>query len=288
MTPPVITLGVQLRELESRYGLSGRLIEHALGVSRGVLDEWYSDRTKPPRDELLKIAVLLGDGKETAAALLKEAGYGPLTDADEVRLGAIESDPSYATIINAQRTYRALGSLAFATHRATDQGSLTRQLETQLKGIQTLLQAQKGQQPTAEASAQVDRALAELVAQAQETAQLLTAEVVLPSREEMQVRLVSANSLERLEEYRNEESKWFSIAGVLIGAGLGIFVNVATGGTMTSSAWLVMGLLALLGGFTGFTARQYGQRAHTLRERIMGAPTVPATAKPDLQRYGRT
>ncbi len=89
----------------------------------------------------------------------------------------------------------------------------------------------------------------------------LTAPVSIPPPEEMEVTLVPADRLQRLEEYRGEENFWFSFLGIVIGSILGIVINVATGGEMKIDAWLMSGFLfiqALVLGWFALRARRRG------------------------------
>lgn len=88
----------------------------------------------------------------------------------------------------------------------------------------------------------------------------ITAPVILPASEDMAVQLVSTTSLERLEEYRSEESKWSSIMSVFIGALIGVLTNVVTGGDMTKEAWFLVSLFLIISVLVFFTYWNYRTR----------------------------
>jgi transcriptional regulator with XRE-family HTH domain len=98
--------------------------------------------------------------------------------------------------------------------------------------------------------------------------QNLSAQIVLPPPEDMEVRLVSSTSLQQLEEYRSEENKWFSIMSIFIGALLGIAINVVTGGVMKTEALILVFVFIFFVVTTFFTARNYQQRGNYIKSRI--------------------
>jgi len=103
-----------------------------------------------------------------------------------------------------------------------------------------------------------------------ETTQELTAPVTIPSREEMAVRLVPLNSLDRLEEYRFETDFWLAMSGILVGAALGILVNLATGGDLTPAAWVLIVVLPLIAVGTVSAALRYVRRGRWIVNRLKG------------------
>ena len=93
----------------------------------------------------------------------------------------------------------------------------------------------------------------------------LTANVILPAPEDMQVRLVSASALERLDEYRGNENKWFAWMGIFIGSTLGLLINVVTGGSLKAEGIVLLVVLVTMGGLTGWTAYQEKQKGDRVR-----------------------
>lgn len=108
----------------------------------------------------------------------------------------------------------------------------------------------------------------ETISNLQESSMKMTAPVVMPEPKDMEVRLVASSSLERLEEYRSEENKWYSVFTLFVGAIMGVFVNVVTGGNLTTAAWILVGAFLLMGGFAGWSAFGFQKRAETIRRKI--------------------
>jgi len=100
----------------------------------------------------------------------------------------------------------------------------------------------------------------------------LTAPVRIPAREDMEVTLMPTTVLDRLEEYRGEQSTWFSIFGVFVGVIGGVFVNVATGGTLGASAVVLLLAFLVMATAAGWFARQAKRRGDALKRKFLNAP----------------
>lgn len=110
------------------------------------------------------------------------------------------------------------------------------------------------------------------IEKAGEIGRSLSADVVLPPAEELRVKLVPSDSLDRLEEYRADESKAYLLLGAFMGAALGILSNWVTQEAfkitkVSGTLMFVFGCLALL---TAAWAHQIGRRARLLRSRLLG------------------
>jgi hypothetical protein len=106
---------------------------------------------------------------------------------------------------------------------------------------------------------------------AADQSEVLTARVILPRQEDMDVRLVPSHSLERLEEYRSDENKAYLLIGVFSGAILGILSNWATSESFLITRFSVV-LMTLLAGLTTACivwARTVQQRANYVRQQIL-------------------
>ena len=112
--------------------------------------------------------------------------------------------------------------------------------------------------------------LEQTISRVLESSQRIVAPVVLPPPKDLEVRLVAATSLVRLEEYRQEENKWFAVTGIFLGGILGVFVNWVTGGVMSAAAWVLVAAFAVMGGVAGYSTREYRKRAAPLWKRVLG------------------
>lgn len=121
------------------------------------------------------------------------------------------------------------------------------------------------------------------ITELQATSKEITAPVALPSKQQLEVRLIPTTSFERLEEYRAEENRWFTWAGIFLGAVIGLFINLVTGGKATITTWIVAATFFIMVIFTGLSARSYSQRAKNLRDEIVEkkAPANQSTSAKD-------
>ncbi|MCA1568269.1 MAG: hypothetical protein LC803_22015 [Acidobacteria bacterium] len=100
--------------------------------------------------------------------------------------------------------------------------------------------------------------------------EVLTARVILPRQEDMNVRLVPSHSLERLEEYRRDENVAYLFIGVFAGAIFGTLSNWATTETflMTRSSVLLVSVLSMLTIACIIWVRVIQKRANVVRGQI--------------------
>jgi len=119
----------------------------------------------------------------------------------------------------------------------------------------------------------------------------LTADVVLPPAKDLRVKLVPSDSLDRLEEYRSDESRAYLLVGAFLGAALGILSNWVTQEAFTvtkiSGAFLVFFVcMALL---AEAWALQIGHRARNLKNRLLSIPEgEPGTKHVGGKERGKT
>ena len=111
----------------------------------------------------------------------------------------------------------------------------------------------------------------ELLDQTKKQSEELKAPVVLPSMEDMTVTLVPSHLLERLEEYRSDDSIAFLLVGVFGGAILAILVNWMTNAefNVTSASGVLLGLLVFLEMASIFWTHRIRKRATIVRERML-------------------
>lgn len=101
----------------------------------------------------------------------------------------------------------------------------------------------------------------------------ITARVIIPRREDMDVRLVPVHSLERLEEYRSDENIAYLLIGTFAGAVLGILSNWATNETfvITNFSLVLMSLLVTLTILCCLWVRRLNLRSVAVKQQINSA-----------------
>jgi 6-pyruvoyl-tetrahydropterin synthase len=99
----------------------------------------------------------------------------------------------------------------------------------------------------------------------------LKADILLPPMEDMNVRLVRSDTLDRLEEYRMDESKAYLLIGVFGGAIFGILSNWATNETFTITrpSRMLMILFFIFALATTLWAYQVSGRARRVRNQLL-------------------
>lgn len=107
----------------------------------------------------------------------------------------------------------------------------------------------------------------------------LTAQVEMPSAEHMKVKLVPATFIARMEEYGSDNAVWYTIAGALDGAIIGIGVNAATGGTMTPTAWALIFIFVALTVVFVILIQRNQERIETAKWQILGIGIDPLLQK---------
>ncbi len=105
----------------------------------------------------------------------------------------------------------------------------------------------------------------------QEKVDELSARVILPRKEDMDVPLVPSHLLDRLEEYHSDEKVIYSLIGLFGGAMLGILGNWATNESFTVTRFSVVLLvfLAILTLACGLAAWSINRRAVAARHRML-------------------
>lgn len=110
----------------------------------------------------------------------------------------------------------------------------------------------------------------------------LTAAVILPPEEALRVHLVTSNSLERLEEYRADVSRYYGLAGIFGGAVLGIIINWVTTPelTITRTSVILMVILAALTWACVYQISHLNQRAARIQAQMLHQPPGPSPGQP--------
>lgn len=240
----------------------------------------------PPAKPVIAVSELANSGALAGLGVPRAAEYPYLSGS-----GSVIGTGLYAGITGLTYDARAVGSAYLPTTGTEELRKLERQIETlqaKLTEITTAVStvATTPQAALLEELQEMKQTLEQMRSQTTVATQQLTAPVLLPAPQDMEVRLISAASFERLEEYRGEESKWSSVAGVFAGALLGIVVNVVTGSPMTNIAWIFGITFFILMGIMVWTAYVYKQRGDRLRGRIVGEhvplPASTSTTDPPL------
>ncbi len=107
-----------------------------------------------------------------------------------------------------------------------------------------------------------------------EISRSLTADVVLPPQGDLRIRLVPSDSLDRLEEYRADQSVSLLFVGIFLGAILGILSNWITDldFTITRISGAFMVLFLVMASLVGFWTYVVRRRASETRKRMLFSP----------------
>jgi transcriptional regulator with XRE-family HTH domain len=243
-------------------GLTQEHLGIALGLNRSAIASWEIGTSLPTKEQIFQIGKILKLSDEETNSLLYAASYELIPD--------VPLD-----------TYLLVESPILDRTRAAEETvspDAVRELQVQIKDIQGSIEAiseKMLRDPLADFDVEALPFVEEIqnardsLRRLQSTSNQLMAPVSIPSSEDLTVRLVPSTLLERLEEYRAEENKWSSWLGVFVGAILGVFINLATGGTMTNQAWVVLAILTVVAVLVGRSAWAYRRRANTLRTELL-------------------
>jgi hypothetical protein len=95
--------------------------------------------------------------------------------------------------------------------------------------------------------------------------------LIIPDPQNLAVRLVKADLLAVIEDYRSDQNRWFATAWAFIGAVLGVIVNWITASqiNVTGPSLVVLGTFALIAVLSWIAARDYGKRAERLKSDLL-------------------
>jgi len=104
----------------------------------------------------------------------------------------------------------------------------------------------------------------------------LTARVILPRREAMDIYLAPSHWLERLEEYHSDENAALMLTGTFLGLTLGILSNWLTNESfsITRASIVIMAVFAILTLGSLFWARSIRRKVETVRKQIFSHDTT--------------
>jgi len=97
----------------------------------------------------------------------------------------------------------------------------------------------------------------------------LTARVRLPAPEDMEVRLVVSDTLDRLDEYHGDESLWTGLCTLFLGLIGGVLVNLATGSALGPAAPIILVTFGAMALVTGGCAIRARARGATTKQRLL-------------------
>ena len=110
-----------------------------------------------------------------------------------------------------------------------------------------------------------------LVAQISHSGQELTAPIKLPAPEDIEVKLVSADSLDRLDEYQNDLNVYLTLCGVFLGGFLGLLGNIfiASQPVINKEVWGILMILIFISLVFGLLIKKTLTRKEKVREIIL-------------------
>lgn len=199
-----------------------------------------------------------------------------------VKADPIDPDPPWGLSVPVPS---GIFSAAYYTDIAQGARSLTRELAHLRRQMDKVQQEAAAGEQLQQLITTIDRAF--------ERSNDLTARVLLPTAEDMEVRLVPAYSLERLEEYRFDQNIFYLLVGIFGGAIAGIMVHWA----ISEQFILTRALAVLLGLFFVFTLacivwawlihrRTVRIKKHLLRPNVERLDLPPGQSQPE--RNGQT
>ena len=255
--------GRKLEEFISKKGIYCKEFADQIGTSEHRLNEWISGTKMPNKDFTSRIIESLGLDEDQAQDLRSFLFHDPK-----------------AEIIDHNNVYYPTGILIpYNQDKLKEVQSYQMQIDfilDQLASIQEKTEkvselSGSGKDVVSNGDPEIESEIQEIkkkLENARFTSEQLTAPVILPAPEDIQVRLVSSTSLQRLEEYREEENNWFSLSGVFFGAFLGMLANHFSGGTLSTEGWLLAVILFGFSFLTFISGRRFRARGEKITNQI--------------------
>lgn len=261
--------GKELKDLRLKKEISQERLAKEIGTSKSNIIDWEIGSKTPNRAFTLKLVDVFKLEENQANRFFSLAGHGD----EETPAPSNVYFPS--GIIIEPKQFKLSDYITDRSTNIRDQElqKLQKQLEDTQQAVDEM-SSRLDERPAIQAQEEdeflnLTKKLINSLDQIKIPPQSLMAPVILPPTKDMEIRLVSSTSLQRLEEYRFEENKWYTVTGILGGAILGIIINVATGGQMTAIAWILVITFAVLCAITGWTAWNYQQRGNDIRKQIL-------------------
>jgi transcriptional regulator with XRE-family HTH domain len=275
--------GDLLQKMRRNYKLTRQEMANLLGISEESLSAWEYGKTKPSREQFIEMMKFLEFDLANMDQYLKLGEYGALSEEEFVYFRDKQnkrhfSDKKKAYIGNVARvdTYIEQTNPPLSTEYSSLKSELNVQIKDILSTVESLsrrIDNQDNNTLGGELSAKEEvKALKQEIAQLQATSKRIMAPVSVPDPEEMEVKLIPSTYIERIEEYRSEESNWFSWFGVFLGSIIGVFVNVVTGGQMSPEAWVLIVIFAIMTSLCFWFGRAARTRANKLKDSFLKRP----------------
>lgn len=189
---------------------------------------------------------------------------------EALKLNETEADQLRNSSGNPQHTEAPVGVVP---EKQIPNADLTREFSTQILDLRNSIASLADQFKPGSGNDELISTISDMqgaISDLQKTSQGITAPVSLPSKEELQVRLISTVNFERLEEYRSGENKWFSFGCLFSGAICGILINLVTGASANSNTWIVGGTFFVMGILCFLSGYNYSNKASTLTKKLTG------------------
>ena len=136
-----------------------------------------------------------------------------------------------------------------------------------LERIYSLLEELKSQMEEGESDSIVDTIQQEL----ESNVEPYSIPMLISEQEREPIPLVRADRLHIIEEYRDEQNKWFSVTWAFIGASIGVVVNWVTADELviTNASVIIIIAFAIIGILGWFSAKQFEKRAERYKHIIL-------------------
>lgn len=250
--------GQLLKKYRYKMGLPQSALGEFVSYGGSSISSWETGRIKPPDKIIIeKMGEALGLSIDELSQLKVAAGYPPEKLSPELPISTLN--------INA----------APAIERS--QNDVVREFQVQIQDLRGLVGTLGDRLNNINSkNVNIDSLhnelldIRETVSEIQSTGQELTAPISMPSRRQLEVKLIPITTFNSLEEHRSDESKWYSCTSVFAGTILGIIVNLATGAKPSLATWVILGTFLIMSLFSLWQARTFTKRANSLKRELLG------------------
>jgi transcriptional regulator with XRE-family HTH domain len=247
-------LGQALYDLRIARALTQEELGRLVQIPRERVAGWEQGRVTPTGGELASLAEILKLPDASSQRLYALAGLAPPSPEGDESLRSSDADSILATELRVQ-LQDLKASLASVSKSIRTASPTSTTLPS--RSIQELEQELRN----------ANTALTKMDA----STRAIGISAPLRIAQDLTVDLVPLATFQRIEEYRDQQSRWSTAVAAFLGAVLGITVNATTGGQINSfSAALLIAFVGM--GYLCFrTERYYSRRLRNERERILAA-----------------